>query len=194
MIHHDESEWGPRDELGRMIAQQPYMEPGSGLVQRIMSDLRPKRQGWLKSAFTRITTPIPLSISPLTASAAVAVLILSGGFFFKATNHEQPPSFTQKALNGHVPVVFRFQAPEARSVSVIGTFNHWDPKGYEMVQDPETGNWSIGVELSPGKHDYVFLVNGKEIAPDPHADISKADDYGHRNSIRFVKGRNGQKI
>lgn len=194
MAHHDESDWGPHDELGLMIEKKPYVEPDPGLSQRIMSNLRPKRPGWLKSVYLRLTTPFTLSMSPLTASVAAAFMIISGGFFFKAMTPDDSVSLTSRQMSSHVPVVFRFQAPQASSVSVIGTFNHWNPKGYEMSRDPETGNWSIGIDLSPGKHDYVFLVNGKEIAPDPQADVSKADDYGHRNSTVFVKGHNGQEI
>lgn len=194
MAYHDESDWGPRDELGLMIEKKPYVEPDPGLSQRIMSGLRPKRQGWLRKFYIRLTTPFTLSVSPLTASVAAAVMIISGGIFFKAMTPDHSPALISGQLSSHVPVVFRLQAPQARSVSVIGSFNHWNPKGYEMSQDPETGNWSIGVDLSPGKHDYVFLVNGKEITPDPQADISKADDYGHRNSTLFVKGHNGQEI
>jgi len=194
MSHHDESDWGPRDLLGLMIERKPYIEPDPGLSKKIMGGLSPKRSGWLRKITLRMTTPMTLSVSPLTASMAAVFLIFSGGFFYNLTLHDQSPSFPTTQVNGHVPVIFRLKDPEARSVSVIGTFNHWDPKGYEMVQDPESGNWTISVDLSPGKHDYVFLVNGKEITPDPHAAISKMDDYGHRNSILLIKGKNGQTI
>lgn len=194
MSHHDEASWGPHDELGLMIGEKPYVKPPLGLSRRIMSGISPKHPGWLRKLYMRMTTPMTFSLSPLTASVAAAFLILSGGYMYNAIIHGHLRSPTTRQVSGHVPVVFRYQVPEARSVSVIGTFNHWDSKGYEMVQGPETGSWTIRVDLPPGKHDYVFLVNGKEIAPDPHADISKADDYGHRNSILFIKGNNGQKM
>ena len=194
MNQHDKFDFGPHDELGRMIGNKPYVEPDPALTQRIMDGLRPKRHGWFKVLAARLTTPMSVSFSPLTASLAVVCLILSGSLLFNARFHNQPTALSTGRPTNSVPVVFRFQAADARSVAVMGSFNRWDPKGYEMMQDPETGNWKLRVELSPGKHDYVFLVDGKTIAPDPQADISKADDFGHKNSILFVKGNNGHRI
>jgi len=194
MNQHDEFDFGPHDELGRMIENKAYAEPNPALTQRIMDGLRPKRLGWFKILAARLTIPMTISFSPLTASLVAVCLILSGSLFLNTWSHRQQPTMSTEQLASRIPVVFRFQAADARSVAVMGSFNHWDPKGYEMMQDPETGNWMLQVELSPGKHDYVFLVDGKTIAPDPQADISKADDYGHRNSILFVKGNNGHRI
>lgn len=194
MNQHDKFDFGPHDELGRMIGDKAYVEPDPALTQRIMDGLRPKRRGWFKVLAARLTTPMTVSFSPLTASLAVVCLILSGSLLFNARFHSQPTAISTGRPTNSVPVVFRLQAADARSVAVMGSFNRWDPNGYEMMQDPETKKWKLRVELPPGKHDYVFLVDGKTIVPDPQADISKADDFGHKNSILFVKGNNGHRI
>lgn len=194
MNQHEEFDWGTHDELGLMIERKRYIEPDAGLTQRIMDGLRPKRRGWIRTMADRMTAPMTVSFSPLTASLAIVCLILSGSLLFNMRFHNQPIAISTGIPTNSVPVVFRLQASDAQSVSVMGSFNHWDPKGYEMIQDPVTGDWTIRLELAPGKHDYVFLVNGETITPDPHADISKPDDYGHQNSIVFVKGHNGHQI
>ena len=194
MENSEEFNWGPQDDLGRLIEKKAYMKPDPGLVNRIMQDLRPKKRGLIRTLFLWLKTPMTVSVSPLTASLAAAFLILSAGWVFQAVPPNRTPDSAPRASAGHVPVVFRFRAADAQTVSVMGSFNHWDPKEHAMVRDPETGDWILRVNLSPGKHDYVFLVNGEKIASDPHADIYKADEYGNQNSILFVKGPNGQKI
>lgn len=194
MNQHDEFDFGPRDDLGRMIGSKAYVEPSPALTQRIMDRLRPKRLGWFRVLAARLTTPMTISFSPLTASLALVCLILSGSLLLNMQFRNQPTAISTGVPTNSVPVVFRFQAADARSVAVMGSFNRWDPQGYEMMQDPETGDWNLRVDLAPGKHDYVFLVDGKTIVPDPQADISKADDYGHKNSIIFIKGNNGHRI
>ena len=194
MNQHDEFDFGPHDELGRMIENKAYVEPSPALTQRIMDGLRPKRLGWIRVLAARLTTPMTVSFSPLTATLAAVCLILSGSLLFNMRIHNQPTAISTGLPTNSVPVMFRLQASDAQSVAVMGSFNHWDPKGYEMIQDSVTGDWTIRLELAPGKHDYVFLVNGETITPDPHADISKPDDYGHQNSVVFVKGHNGHQI
>lgn len=195
MSHKDEFDWGARDELGKMIGLKAYTDPDPALTRRIMSGLRPKHRGWFKTFWLQMITPKRLSLSPMMASVAAAFLILSGGLLFNAGIFDQASDAPAiLPANSQIPVVFRFRAAEAQSVSVMGSFNHWNPKGHQMLLDPESGDWTIRVNLSPGKYDYVFLVDGEQITSDPHADIFKADEYGHQNSILFVKGPNGQQI
>ena len=195
MSNKDDFDWGAQDELGKMIGLKPYTEPDPALTSRIMGGLRPKHRGWFKTFYMHMITPMRLSLSPMMASVAAAFLILFGGLLFNAgIFHKASDAPAILQANSQVPVVFRFRAAEAQSVSVIGSFNRWNPKSHEMVLDPESGDWTIRINLSPGKHDYVFLVDGEQITSDPHADIYKEDEYGHQNSILFVKGPNGQKI
>jgi 1,4-alpha-glucan branching enzyme len=45
-------------------------------------------------------------------------------------------------------------APEARCVTVVGTFNNWDPK-LHMMKKLESGDFGLRVELQAGK-EYAF--------------------------------------
>lgn len=65
----------------------------------------------------------------------------------------------------HAP--FFCDAPEAKQVSLIGDFNHWNPNATPMVRQPD-GKWMVSLELRHGYHQYVFLLDGQRVL-DPMA-------------------------
>ena len=65
------------------------------------------------------------------------------------------------------PVNFYLQNPAAKSVSLIGDFNDWDPLTHPMRRR-EDGWWFVEVPLAHGHHHYLFLVDGVPTL-DPHA-------------------------
>lgn len=73
---------------------------------------------------------------------------------------------------------FRYKAPDAQSVSLMGEFNNW--KGVAMAKESD-GVWSVKVTLSPGTYGYKFLVNGKDWVFDPDNSNRKSVD-GNENS------------
>ena len=191
MNEKDMNQWGPHDELGRQIGKVPYEEPAPDLVQRIMAPLEAKQPGVGQKVLQWFKAPLDLKISRALASIIVLLLLLPHGYDLY---HTQVSENQVAATNGHqvtTPVVFYYTGKEARSVAVMGSFNHWNPKGHELTRHPETGQWSLAVNLPPGKHDYVFIVNGDKVYQDPAADMVVEDDFGKRNSVLFVKGHNG---
>jgi 1,4-alpha-glucan branching enzyme len=64
-------------------------------------------------------------------------------------------------------VNFFCHAPQAKSVSIVGDFNGWQPNGHLMTRMPD-GGWTIRLELPHGHHQYLFLVDGKPTL-DPNA-------------------------
>ena len=56
-------------------------------------------------------------------------------------------------------VDFICRAPQAKSVSLVGDFNGWQPTAHPMTRMPD-GGWVIRLELPHGHHQYVFLVDG----------------------------------
>jgi 1,4-alpha-glucan branching enzyme len=56
-------------------------------------------------------------------------------------------------------VDFFCRAPQAKSVSLIGDFNEWQPAVHPMTRMPD-GGWVIRIELPHGHHQYLFLVDG----------------------------------
>jgi len=58
-------------------------------------------------------------------------------------------------------------APQAKSVSLVGDFNDWQPVAHPMQRMPD-GCWTARLELRHGSHRYLFLVDGKPVL-DPRA-------------------------
>lgn len=55
---------------------------------------------------------------------------------------------------------FSLTAPGARSVSLVGDFNKWDPEKHPM-REKGGGIWQKAVLLEPGTYEYKFRVDGE---------------------------------
>lgn len=76
----------------------------------------------------------------------------------------QKPRHRYSAKDTLVPVSFICSAPEAKSVSVIGDFNEWNPEANRMKRHPD-GSWQSSFPVHSGHHRYQFLIDGV-----PHLD------------------------
>lgn len=86
-----------------------------------------------------------------------------------------------------VPVTFRFPAhlaPTARTVSVVGSFNGWNPAMHPMRR-AEGNNWTITIYLSPCRAVYLFYVDGATWL-DPEDDGRLPNGWGSEYSVRHV--------
>jgi 1,4-alpha-glucan branching enzyme len=83
-------------------------------------------------------------------------------------------------------VRFSYSAPAAKSVSVAGSFNHWNPDQDRLTGPSKEGIWTIVLPISAGRYEYRFVVNGKEWVLDPS--VPPVDDgLGNKNSVLFVE-------
>jgi 1,4-alpha-glucan branching enzyme len=78
---------------------------------------------------------------------------------------------------------FRYKAPDAKSVELMGEWNGW--KAIPMTKGDD-GVWSVKVTLSAGTHGYKFLVDGKDWVFDPDNSAKKTVD-GNENSAIEIK-------
>lgn len=101
-------------------------------------------------------------------------------------NHEHGGSHDQGRNIGCtlVSVNFEFTDPEARNVSVAGTFNDWHPTTRSMYP-AGSGHWLKEAFLAPGTYEYCLVVDG-QWRPDPLAPESVPNPYGGRNSVVTV--------
>jgi AMP-activated protein kinase-like protein len=86
-----------------------------------------------------------------------------------------------------VPVTFRFPvhlARTARTVSVVGSFNGWNPAVHPMRRAGDD-DWTITVYLTPGRTVYLFVVDGV-IWLDPEDDGRIPNGWGSEYSVRHV--------
>lgn len=102
--------------------------------------------------------------------------------FFMNTMLSHSDSNTYSANNSRKPVSFFCRAPGAKSVELVGDFNHWHP--LRMQQSIDSW-WRTEVELCHGHHQYRFLVDG-EPALDPNATGVVRDERGERVSLIAV--------
>lgn len=69
----------------------------------------------------------------------------------------------------------------ARSVTLVGDFNGWDPGATPM--HAEGGTWQAAVALPPGRHVYAFVVDGEEWRVDPLAPQVPDAGLGPANAV-----------
>ncbi len=85
-------------------------------------------------------------------------------------------------------VIFRISAPDAKNVSIAGSFNNWNPV-INLLTISDT-IWYTEIKLEPGYYYYKFVVDGNWI-PDPSNDWKINDGGENFNSI--IKVGNPQK-
>jgi hypothetical protein len=93
---------------------------------------------------------------------------------------------SREAQEAPVAVQFVLDASRARSVALVGDFNAWDGTATPLVRDSASGSWSAVVDVTPGRHVYAYLVDGKTWTLDPRAPKTKDSDYGTEQSVIIV--------
>jgi len=93
-------------------------------------------------------------------------------------------------------VTFRYVPAEGEtvnSVNVAGDFNNWSSSAAAMSYDPGKGEWSITLYLTPGPHQYKYVINGNwpgNMATDHPITGGPVDPdaqgYYNGNAVRFV--------
>lgn len=81
---------------------------------------------------------------------------------------DQLGAVLQRDKDGKITgTIFRVWAPNAETVSVVGSFNNWRPKTGEMTVDKGTGVWTAEVQRAKPGDEYMFLINGDLERRDP---------------------------
>ena len=160
------------DLSARVMAALPRATP-RGVPGRLAEAL-----GWLWQP-----RPVRLTLRPAYgglafAAVAAAVLALPAGRT-PASDGAPPARQTASAAAPPVYVQFRIAVPDARSVSLAGTFTGWKPA--VALRRTGDGEWTALVPLRPGVHDYAFVVDGDRWVADPNAP-QVDDNFGGTNS------------
>ena len=98
-----------------------------------------------------------------------------------ATTQKKTVSAPKTANTAKKRITFNLNAPEAQEVSLAGSFNEWDPAARALKCDRK-GIWRTWLNLTPGQHEYRFIVNG-QWQEDPRCDDRQENPYGSFNSI-----------
>jgi predicted carbohydrate-binding protein with CBM48 len=192
----DDLEFDPALEHVVAVARRPVaMDPAvkRRLLVAIRAEARPSRArarwAWL--------TDTRLRLSPAAGAALAAGLVGVGVLL--GLDLGSPPTVVDARPEQQLSVPpmrdsmrdgvkFVLVAPQAARVSLVGDFNRWDPAATPMERTPTGGTWSVVVPLSAGRHEYAFVVDGKQWLPDPSAPLAPVDGLGAPNSVVLVRG------
>jgi len=177
-------------QIAHWIQKIPDLEPPSDLLTSVMQSLQPKKVSWMQRVVLWAKSPKSYTITPLRlaplAMVLIGILVVSGYWIFRQKDFGSYPSQAESSI----PVVFNLNIPEAHGVSVVGTFNGWKPRGYEMQFNPEKKIWSLTIRLPEGRYEYAFLVDGQRILPDPEASLYQDDGFGSESSVMILRAKN----
>ena len=70
------------------------------------------------------------------------------------------PKASATSREKFIEVEFVYESPTAKEVCLAGDFNDWSSNGLPM-RKAEEGDWRIRVPLSPGRHEYRYIVDGE---------------------------------
>lgn len=98
----------------------------------------------------------------------------------KATTTKTDSTGNRAAKPRQKRVALTYDAPDASSVAVTGSFCGWD-EGVPLKKD-RSGRWKTTLTLSPGDYEYRFLVDG-EWRDDPNCTERTVNRYGTQNCI-----------
>ena len=74
--------------------------------------------------------------------------------------------------------------PGATRVFVAGSFNEWKPERTPLSCAGD-GRWVGNLTLPPGRHEYLFVVDGEWVT-DPTAAETVENPFGGKNSLLVV--------
>ena len=152
--------------LARAVeALKAPVELDAGLDRRVLAVIGRERAPRVLRIRRRVTW-----VSSLAAAAAIVLLVLM--------NHATAPESM---------VRFAIQHPYARSVTIVGDFNDWDPAMTPMARS-SGGQWKADVELAPGRYRYSYLVNGSTWVADPVRPAIPDGDFDAPTSLLTVQG------
>lgn len=147
-----------------------------------------------------IVRPWTVRVSPIAAFAAAAALvgvIAMGAWQLRAPGQVQVA--TQPIDGGNlVPVSntgedalvvhqFTYYQKGLKSIAVVGGFNDWDDDSTTLVE-VSPGVWTVSLHLTPGVHEYQFILNGTQRVTDPTMPQTSSD-FGSPNSVVTVSPR-----
>jgi len=150
------------------------------------SSLYPKR-GLAVASWWR--TERVFRLSPLTGlalAAGIAAVIALSGIAVGTRLSGRSPATAGAASVARPDTVqmvrFVFVDPNAERVELVGDFNEWARGTTQLKRSGAPGVWAVSVPLSPGRHEYAFIINGSRWVADPLA-VKSSDDFGTESSV-----------
>ncbi len=178
-------------------AQLPRLAPSARFLAQVQGKLAlapPSLWDRLRAMVT-VQRTLEWNFAGAMAAACVALVAVAGLLQFAPErivevpvpvvgNQAQTASFAP-GQESKVYVRLVLLQPDARSVSVAGDFNDWNP-GQTKLERSEGGMWTATIALKPGRYQYMFVIDGKQWVADPLAEEGAGDGFGAQNAVLDV--------
>lgn len=173
-----------RHAIHQRIREQKYIHPHyqhvdgtsmaapivSGLVAQLLEAIPTLTPAQIKHILQR--TAEPLRAVPADKQGWGVV---NGCAAFAAAFRETFGDLPKPRLPGYATL--SYTDPTAQHVALIGSFNQWNPTGYEFTQE-KPGQWQITIpKPAPGVHPYKILVNYQHWIAHPENQSRVEDGY-----------------
>ena len=176
-------------------ARLPKIAPSSQFTAGVLAKLDKTPKGFFDRLAELLTVPRTLEWN-LTGALATACVALVAVWALVQVRPERivevpvaaTPAQTVSLSSGQETKVYVrlvLLQPEARSVSVAGDFNGWNPAQTKLERS-EGGMWTATIALKPGRYQYMFVIDGKQWIADPLAEEGAGDGFGAQNAVLDV--------
>jgi hypothetical protein len=172
----------------------PYFDPPDNLLPSVMDAIRHTQFPWWRRMIQCARSPRSLSFSPLQVACLSSVLVLVSFLSAFYLLPGKPRDVFKPGLQGSAPVILTLNMPEVQAVSVVGTFNDWHEKGYEMKRANSRSTWTLVLRLPVGRYEYAFVPDGHKLIPDPKAEFLADDGFGNQNAVSIVGNQDEKAI
>jgi hypothetical protein len=163
------------------------------LDRAIMAAVRGRPEAGPRGWWSWLMEPRRVALRPaLAVATGVALMALTALITVALRGGAGAPAVPLTAgVAGGATILVRFElaAPDARRVALAGSFNDWSDSTIVFSRAPGRDVWTVTVALPPGRHQYLFVVDGERWIPDPAAHAQIEDEFGQRNSLLVVGPR-----
>ena len=178
-------------------AQLPRVAPSARFLAQVQAKLAPESISLWDRLRAAVTLPRTLEWNLVGAMAAACVAVVAVVGLLRigperivevpvpvVGGQAQQASFAP-GQESTVFVRLVLLQPGAKSVSVAGDFNGWNP-GQTQLERSEGGLWTATIPLKPGRYQYMFVIDGKQWIADPLAAEGAGDGFGAQNAVLDV--------
>lgn len=187
--------WLNLEMIAAEAAQLPKIVPSVQFLNRLKAQVVPSSPSLWNRFCKAVTTQRTLewNFAGAMAAACIAVIAVVGVLMLApdrivempvATSPVQTASFAPSSAP-QVFVRLVLVQPDARSVSVAGDFNGWNP-AHTKLDRTDGGVWTVTIPLKPGRYEYMFVIDGKQWIADPLAAEDAGDGFGSQNAVLDV--------
>lgn len=191
--HHSRSEMDDAAFLERVAASLRAVERAHpSFERRVMEKVKAEGAALYPATLTHASwwrTARGFNITPLTAVAIAAstlIVVAASGIAVGArlSSNRTPAVRTATVPTPDTVQLVRFVLVDrgASSVQLVGDFNEWTKGATRLALSGAPGVWAVSVALTPGRHEYAFIVDGKRWVIDPLA-VKTSDDFGTESSV-----------